>query len=656
MADDHPLVGSMLLGRYRILERHGVATAGSTLFRAERMDDGVAVMVRLVSPSAMPAADGAWSDAARLAAFEAEHARLAGIGGARLVTPLDNGVIDVGSTRHGFSVVPFFERGNLREVLDRGRRLTASQALVVGLDACRGLRQLHGSGIVHGDVRPANLYLADDGAVLLDTTGRRRADGPDGLSLEQARYAAPELAAGDALDERSDVYSLALTLLEAITGETPFEGESVAITLSNRVGRLLPVSADLGPIAAVIERAGRPEPSERFDALEFGRALAAIAPKLPRPEPIGERATVSFAEVLETGSHALLAAEADPTPPATPPRTADTASAGIPRVSAAAGIVIDESGEPLEISVPRSRRGGRLTSIVLLVVLAAAGVAIAAQTVLRATHVVPDVIGMPEGEARNVLAPLDFLIEVRAERSDLAPVGTILATDPAPGSTLREGSRLVLIVAEGARLAVLPDVSGVAVDEVRRILEGLGLVASYVESESEEIEAGFAISWVVPEQPGLSPGDEVLKGTALEVVISTGPTPREVPLLVGLSVDEAKAILDPLGLKLAPTEPKKSNAAAEGLIAEQSPPPAEKVPRGSSIVIAISLGPDLVELPFVIGNNFSIVETRLQEAGFVVGEVTGRKQNRLQKALIGGQEVSNGDLVPRGATVDLVFP
>jgi beta-lactam-binding protein with PASTA domain len=63
-----------------------------------------------------------------------------------------------------------------------------------------------------------------------------------------------------------------------------------------------------------------------------------------------------------------------------------------------------------------------------------------------------------------------------------------------------------------------------------------------------------------------------------------------------------------------------------------------------------------VELPNIIGNNYSIVEPRLQEAGFVIGEVTGRKQNRLQKALIVGQEVANGDLVARGSTVDLIFP
>lgn len=681
MADQHPLVGFVLRGRYRIIERHGAAGTAAALFRAVRLDDGGEVMVRILAPAALSDADADSSDAGRLAGFELEQERIAEAAHPTLVTPLDYGVVTIRGVRCAFTVVPYFERGNLREVLDRGRRLSASQALVVGLDACRALRQLHSHGVVHGDVRPANLYLTPEGKVRLDVTGRRRGAGTEGLSLEQARYASPEVAVGEVASERSDVYSLAMTLLEAITGETPFEGESVAITLSNRVGRLLPVSADLGPIAALIERAGRPDPAERFDPLEFGRALASIAPKLPRPEPIGERATVSFAEVLETGRISVLPPPADrPTPPDERPTTpsvmpptslADTAPVPAPsqpvaldestpkettRVVVPSDVTIDASGEPLEVSGPR-RRGGRRWSILVLVgVLVAAGAIVASQTILRPSHVIPDVIGMPEGEARNLLAPFDFVIEVRAERSDVAAAGTVLATDPAPGASLRQGSRILLVVAEGATLAVLPDVGGLPVDEVRALLEGLGLVATFTEAESEEIDAGFAISWVVPEQPGLAPGDEVLKGTTLEVVVSTGPTPREVPLIVGLTVDEAKALLDPLGLKLAPTEPKKSNAAAEGLIAEQSPPPGELVPRGSSIAFAVSLGPDLVELPYIVGNNFSIVETRLQEAGFVIGEVTGRKQNRLQRALIGGQEVSNGDLVPRGATVDLVFP
>ena len=107
---------------------------------------------------------------------------------------------------------------------------------------------------------------------------------------------------------------------------------------------------------------------------------------------------------------------------------------------------------------------------------------------------------------------------------------------------------------------------------------------------------------------------------------------------------------------LTETPPSKSNAAAEGTIGAQAPPPGTKVPRDSGIAYSISLGPDLVALPNIIGNNFSIVEPRLVESGFLVGKVTGRQQNRLKKALVGGQEVSNGDEVARGATVDLVFP
>ena len=78
--------------------------------------------------------------------------------------------------------------------------------------------------------------------------------------------------------------------------------------------------------------------------------------------------------------------------------------------------------------------------------------------------------------------------------------------------------------------------------------------------------------------------------------------------------------------------------------------------RDTGIAFSISTGPDLVKLPNIIGNNYTIVEERLKEAGFVVGDVKGRKQNKLKQAFVVGQEVANGDLVQRGATVDLVFP
>ena len=106
------------------------------------------------------------------------------------------------------------------------------------------------------------------------------------VSNALAMYAAPELAESGRRGPRGDVYSLCLTMLESMSGSVPFAGDSTVATLSNRIDRLMPVSADLGPLAAVLERAGRPLPDDRYSAAEFGRALSKAAEKLPRPAPI----------------------------------------------------------------------------------------------------------------------------------------------------------------------------------------------------------------------------------------------------------------------------------------------------------------------------------------------------------------------------------
>ncbi|MFM8854047.1 MAG: PASTA domain-containing protein, partial [Acidimicrobiaceae bacterium] len=88
----------------------------------------------------------------------------------------------------------------------------------------------------------------------------------------------------------------------------------------------------------------------------------------------------------------------------------------------------------------------------------------------------------------------------------------------------------------------------------------------------------------------------------------------------------------------------------------QSPPPGQLVPKDSTIVYSISLGPDLIVLPNIIGINFVEAEKRLLEAGFVVGEVSGRKSYRMKSALVKDVAVKNGDMVARGSAIDMVFP
>ncbi|MEY3353918.1 MAG: hypothetical protein RLZZ16_720 [Actinomycetota bacterium] len=654
MADHDQLVGAHLARRYRLTTLRSGSSSSSRVFDAVDDRDGSQVVVRVATAESLVDLDAgvlSAGDGAEL--FKRQTQMLAAMHHPAIARIIDWGTESIGGLLQVFTVVEHYPGGTLREFLDRGRRLSASQALVVGLDVCRALHMIHSKGWVHGDVRPANIFLGDDGRVRLAGLGQKRASSLESMSLEQSFYAAPEVAVGGVADFKSDIYSLSLTLLELVTGSVPFASDTVASTLAARVDALLPVSADLGPIAAPLERAARPSPDDRSSALEFGQALAAIANKLPLPEPIETLQAKRFEEVIEQR-------EQERTGELQRPVVEEELSVDKPVtiVSMPSGVTIadDTGSQPLVVATPTEvKRHRTVWMIGVLIAVTVAGV-LAFQTLFTTSHVVPDVAGMQQAEALNVLAPFKWNVVVTAQRSEGSPAGTVLGTDPEAGADLSEGSTLTMFVSEGEPLATLPDLAGVPEADALAQLETLGLVPNVVRADNEDIPAGAVISWVIPEQPTITVGGEVLRGTAIDVTVSNGPAPRDVPLIVGMTIEQAQAALAELRLTLLETPPSKSNAAAQGLIGAQSPPPGQKVARDSQVAYSISLGPDLVALPNIIGNNFSIVEPRLIEAGFVVGNVTGRQQNKLRKALVGGQEVGNGDELPRGATVDLVFP
>ncbi|MFA5774388.1 MAG: serine/threonine-protein kinase, partial [Ilumatobacteraceae bacterium] len=299
MANRDSLVGKVIAQRYRIDNARTDGSGTSMVFDATDLRRREQVVIRLVLAENLIDLDNeiVTVDQA-LEHFMRQTQQLAALNHPSLVSIDDWGTQTIDGDVYTFTVLEYFAGGTLREILDRGRRLSPSQALVVGLDVCRALHFIHLRGWAHGDVRPANLFIGNDLRVRLGGLGIKRTVVAGQLSLEQSRFAAPEIGLGEAPTERSDVYSLAMTLLESVTGNLPFVGESAALTLALRVGKLLPVSANLGPIAAPIERAGRPDAAERFTALEFGQALAQIADKLPMPTPIEAVAPRTFEQVI----------------------------------------------------------------------------------------------------------------------------------------------------------------------------------------------------------------------------------------------------------------------------------------------------------------------------------------------------------------------
>ena len=638
MVDSEALIGKVIVGRYRIESLRSDSSAAVKVYEADDLRHNKKVSVRLMTTRSLIDLDaGLIDEPSALASYKELMQQLFAMNHPTLVCIDDWGDTVIEGVRHAFNVTEFYGQGTLREFLDRGRRLSPSQALVVGIDVCRALHHAHQNGFVHGDVRPANLIFGDDARVRLTGLGTKRSASAEQMSLEQAKYAAPEIGLGLVPNGQTDIYSLAITLLESITGDVPFVGESVAITLANRVDKLLPVSADMGPIAAPIERAGRPLADERGTALELGQALAQIADKMPRPLPIDTIVPKKFEDVITRPHPITNASEA-------------VATQVVEQVEVVAPV------PPIVIESPRTRqRLRRLFAVAAVGALAIVGV-VGFQALTKKSFVVPDLSGVAEAEARNSIATNEWEIIIRAERTNDVEFGFVIRTEPAAGESLKQGDALVMYVSEGAPLGVLVEVVGDSREVAVGKLTNQGLTVSATEEPSDSVPIGNVISWTVAKQPSLVAGDQVLQDTLINIVVSSGPALRTVPLIVGLKLEEATALVTELGLVLGSSPDGFSSEVAVGLIGAQAPPPGQLVPKDSTIVYSISMGPDLVVLPNIVGINFVESEKRLLEAGFVVGEVSGRKSYRMKSASVKGVAVNNGDMVSRGSVIDMVFP
>src|SRR6478672_2273644 len=187
-------VGRVLGGRYRLLAPVGTG-ASATVFVADDVQLQRRVAVKVLHPSLA-------EDAAFLKRFRAEAQAAAALSHPNVMAVYDWGQDGEMSGATPYLVLEYLGGGSLRAMLDRGRRLSPSQALLVGLEAARGLDYAHRRGLVHRDIKPANLLFGQDRRLRIADFGLARAIAeaawtePDGVVLGTARYASPEQAKG----------------------------------------------------------------------------------------------------------------------------------------------------------------------------------------------------------------------------------------------------------------------------------------------------------------------------------------------------------------------------------------------------------------------------------------------------------------------------
>jgi serine/threonine-protein kinase len=699
--DPADLLGTVFADRYRLSSVVG-AGANTTVFDALDNASGRTVTVKLIRPEVTlsPAFDERFDETMR---------RVGALSHPNIAALYDWGHADLGGLQTAFVVVEQLSGGSLRDMFDRARLLSPSQALAVGLDACRGLDYAHRRGFVHGELTPSKLVFGDDRRLRITDFGLANLlngdswQRPDSVATHTAWYASPEQGLSQPIDDKTDVYALCLTLQEAVTGNVPFKNDSTVASLSARIGRLMPVSADLGPLASVLEHAGRPEADERSSAAQFAKELVQVASKLPRPQPLPLLSTglfetpaeqlrspddptggvvrpADFDVAMGSGGDAPLRpaapAERDlvilpldsaigerpaPTPDADPTDADPTDADPTRRASEPSSIADAVETQVMAAYVPPEAPARRrrfpwkvLLSLLVIAALAVLGV-LATQLFRTPVYAVPDLVEMPVAEAQNLIATNRWEVTRERQRSDVVPVvGQVVRTVPQAGVELAEGEPFLIVVSDGPTLRELPESTGLPLSEAQTRLAERGLDVRTVEEFDEDVPDGVVISWSVPGDATLGVGALVEPETPVELVISSGPAPRTVPDLVGLAVGAARGELEDVQLTLHEAGQEFSDDIPLGSVVSQAIEAGSEVARGIEVQVIVSKGPDIVSFPDISGAaTYEAAAAILVEAGFEPRLTLGDAQAAVRTVRIDGEEPEVGETFRRGTRVDI---
>jgi len=661
------LIGAVLADRYRLVAPIGNgASARVYLGDDTQLRRRVAVKVLHESLS---------DDAGFLKRFSAETHAAAVLNHPNVMHVYDSGTAD----GLPYLVCEYLAGGSLRSMLGRGVRLTPSQALVVGLDTARGLEYAHRQGFVHRDIKPANLLFGEDGRLRIADFGLARAIAeaawtePQGMLLGTVRYAAPEQARGQSVDGRADVYSLALALIESVTGKVPFALDTTTATLMARCERDLEVPPELGRLQRILARAGRLDVNERIDAAELELALLAAAEEMDRPGPlplVGALDPEAEARAFDAVDREATAVDRGTTAVEngriTIGREPDGGN-GEPVTSAAGGAHPDEltvvlpgavasvidlsdhravaggrseidiplDSDPVVVTAPRMPPAGldderveppapprRLRRVAwsMLAVLILIGGAAGAWLGLRTpTPSVPRVAGLDVSAARGRLSGKGWTVTTILVRRDGSTAGRVLSQTPRPGTKLTKGHTVSLSVSLGNTLVTLPTLAKLSEADALAALVSQHLKAGTVtRPNNEDVAAGTVISAAAP----VNASGELPSGSAVNLVISAGPAPRTVPSgLIGDNVDAVRKQLTALQLGLAETDQFSDQPVGQVLTSDQAD--GASVPRGTVVHVTVSKGPQPIPIPNVAGLSVTDASTALAAQGFGVSSVEG---------------------------------
>ncbi len=620
-----PLVGRVLDGRYHVesrLARGGMATVYLAL--DSRLDRTVAVKV--MHPQLA-------EDEEFVSRFIREAKSAARLSHPNVVAVYDQGA-DGGTV---FLAMEHVAGRTLRDLMREQGRLSPRHALEVLESVLAALGAAHHAGIVHRDVKPENVLLADDGRIKVADFGLARAvsgatnqTSATGVLMGTVAYLSPEQVERGVADPRSDVYAAGILLFELLTGAKPYDGDTAITVAYRHVHDDVPPPSTLVPglpaaLDALVARATSRDPDGRpDDARRFLAEVTQVRRGLSDAElDTASRRTVQLPTAPSRPDHTLVVSGPAPAAVPAPARGGDTG--------------------PLP-SLRRHYRSRRGWIALVLVVLLAAGLSGAAwwQAAGPGAYTsAPSLLTLSQKEAAAKARDLGFTMQVVGnEFSEQVQADHVLSTAPAPNARIREGGTIRVVLSKGPERYAVPDVVNKPEAAAKTQLTAANLgVGDVKRAYDDEVKKGLVIS------TDPAPGTRLKKAEVVHLVVSRGVQPVAVPNVVGKTSEEAQGILAEVPLTAKLVEQHHDTVPA-GVVVSQKPAKG-KAPKNSAVTLVVSKGPPPVPVPDVVGRHIDEARQILTAAGFQVRDfnLPGGPDRVLDQSPNGGGQAPKGSQV-----------
>ena len=525
--------------------------------------------------------------------FRREAQNAAALNHPAIVAVYDTGEAETATGPLPYIVMEYVDGVTLRDIVHTEGPMPPRRAIEVIADACQALNFSHQHGIIHRDVKPANIMISKTGAVKVMDFGIARAIA-DSNSVTQtaavigtAQYLSPEQAQGASVDARSDVYSLGCVLYEILTGEPPFTGDSpVAVAYQHvREDPIAPsernneISPDLD---AVVLKALAKNPDNRYQtAAEMRADLVRVhsgeTPEAPKVLTDAERTSLLATNPMR---QRIPPVEHQPRQP--------------------------DYGE-------RDRRasvGRWLIAVAVLAVLTVV-VTIGINMFGGSTRdvQVPDVRGQASADAIAALQNKGFKTRTLQKPDSTVPPDHVINTDPVTNSSVGAGDEITINVSTGPEQREVPDVRNLSfADAVEKLkAAGFGKFRQSASPSTPDMKDKVV---------GTNPPANQTSAITNEIVIAvgSGPESKAIPDVKGQTTDSAQQVLTASGFTNSVPVPVDGTEPA-GSVIGTNPPAGQSVPVDTVIQLHASKGNQFV-MPDVRGMFWTDAEPRLRALGW----------------------------------------